>query len=152
VRFLLVDRIIQLESGRRARALKNITLSEDLFTHHFPEQPLMPGTLLLECMVQLADAVMREASDFEHLGILVQVGRLRLRRVVTPGDQIELEVKLKSTDGDAHCFDAQARVNGSVSASAEFTLLRKLLEDFETKAEARRLFRLIQPRDVINVE
>jgi 3-hydroxyacyl-[acyl-carrier-protein] dehydratase len=151
VRFLLVDRITQLESGVRASGVKNVTLSEDLFTHHFPEQPLMPGTLLLESMVQLADAIVREASDFQYLGILTQVTRLRLRRAVTPGDQIELEVKLKSTDGDTLTFEGQARVGGAASASTEFTLSRRLLADFEVPAEARRLFRLLQPRNIIDV-
>jgi len=152
VRFLLVDRILELESGQRARAVKNVTLSEDLFTHHFPEQPLMPGTLLLECMVQVADALIREASDFEYLGLLTQVGRLRLRRIVTPGDQVELEVNLKSSDGELRGFGGQARVSGVVSASAEFTLSRRPLADFESRSEARRLFGLLQPRAIIEVE
>ena len=112
----------------------------------------MPGTMLLECMVQLAATIMREASDFEHLGILAQVSRLRLRRIVTPGDQVELEVKLKSADGDSHQFEGQCRVTGSVCASAEFAMMRRPLEDFESRAEARKAFQMLQPRRLFDME
>jgi 3-hydroxyacyl-[acyl-carrier-protein] dehydratase len=152
MRFLMVDRITALESGKLARAVKNVALSEDLFTHHFPDQPLMPGTMLLECMVQVADAIMREASNFESLGLLQHVNRLRLRRIVVPGDQVELEVKQKSSDGQQQCFEAQARVGGTVAASADFVMLSRPLEEFESVADARKLFRFLQPRNALDME
>ncbi len=152
MRFLLIDRILELESGQRARGVKNVTLSEDLFTHHFPERPLMPGTLLLECMVQLGDLLLREQSDFRLLGVLRQVGRLRLRRMVGPGDQVELTVEVTASDEETATFTGQARVGGAASASAEFCLRKTPLEELESRVEAKRQFRLLRPRNPLDLE
>jgi 3-hydroxyacyl-[acyl-carrier-protein] dehydratase len=152
MRFLLIDRMLELESGQRARGVKNVTLSEDLFTHHFPERPLMPGSLLLECMVQLGDLLLREQSDFRSLGILRHVSRLRLRRMVGPGDQVELSVDVASSEDETVSFVGRASVAGAASASAEFSLLKCPLEEFESRAEAQRQFRLLRPRNPFDVE
>lgn len=143
MRLLLVDRIVELESGQSARAIKNVTLSEDFLEHHFRERPVMPGTFIAECLVQLADWIIRESSTFQQLGLLVGLSRLKLRRMVTPGDQLLLEVKLRENEGDLARFDGRAHVGDTVAASAEFELQRCPLEAFESRAEAERLLRLI---------
>src|SRR5678816_1482356 len=99
MRFLLIDRITQLDRGTRARALKNVTLSEDYFTHHFPDQPIMPGALITECLVQLADWVLREREDFNVVALPSSFESVKFHQLVRPGDQLELEVELVGEEG-----------------------------------------------------
>ena len=143
MRFVLVDRVVELVSGERAVGIKNVTFSEDFFTHHFPERPLMPGTMILECLVQLADLVVREESRFEQLGMLAGLDSLKLYQVVRPGDQLKLEVQLSGGSGDQTKVGGRAAVGDQKVALATFFLMRCPLEKYERKTEAQRIFRLL---------
>ena len=142
MRFVLVDRIVELVRGEQALGIKNITFSEDFFTHHFPERPIMPGTLILECLVQLADLVIREASDFTQLGMLHTLNSVKLYQVVQPGDQLKLQVTLSGGEQDTQ-VSGRASVGDTRVAAASFKLQRHPLEDYERKSEAQRIFRLL---------
>lgn len=147
MRFLLVDSILELETGARAVGVKNVAMSEDFLADHFPDRPIMPGVLILESLVQLADWVVREASDFEEMGILSSLDRIKFRRVTRPGDQLRLQVELASSNGGAYDFDGKAYTNDALAASAKITLAAAPLGDYLDPEEARASLEILrQPR------
>jgi 3-hydroxyacyl-[acyl-carrier-protein] dehydratase len=148
VRFLLVDAILELESGSRAVGLKNLAMSEEYFADHFPEHPIMPGALVLEALVQLADWVVREASDFTVLGMASGFERIKFRRVTRPGDQLRLEVALAESDNGTHRFRAKAFSSDGLAASADLTLVEAPLGDYLDPAAARASLGLLR-RDAV---
>jgi 3-hydroxyacyl-[acyl-carrier-protein] dehydratase len=137
VRFLLVDSIIELERGSRAVGLKNIAMSEEYLADHFPERPIMPGALILESLVQLADWVIRDATDFRMIGLPAGFDRIKFRRVARPGDQLQLEVDLTSSDAGRHEFKGTAHNRAELAASAKLTLVEAPIEDYVDPAAAR---------------
>jgi len=144
VRFLLVDRIVELERGRRATGIKNVTLSEDFLADHFPEQPVMPGVMIAEAMAQLADWVVREASDFRCMGVVSSYDRLRFRNFVVPGDQLRLEVEITGQDASQATVKGKAYREGQVVTSAEFTLALREAEPAMV-AQSTHQFGVIRP-------
>src|SRR5437773_4369153 len=102
--FLLVDRILEIEPGKRAVGLKNVTFNEPFFQGHFPGQPIMPGVLQIEAMAQLAGALlMRKAENSQKLAVLLSIDQCKLRKTVVPGDQLRIEAEaLKIKARTAH--------------------------------------------------
>ncbi|MGH2537008.1 MAG: 3-hydroxyacyl-ACP dehydratase FabZ family protein [Candidatus Promineifilaceae bacterium] len=147
MRFLLVDRILTLERGRRAVGIKNIAMSEEYLAYHFPDRPIMPGMLIVEALVQLADWVVRENSDFTQLGMATAFSRLKFRRVARPGDQLRLEVDFVSLAEGAAEVKARALKGADLAASGSFTLALQPLEGYLAPAEARRLYALLTAPD-----
>lgn len=96
--FLMVDRVVELEPGKRAVALKNVTVNEPHFAGHYPGRPIMPGVLLLEALAQVGGlAVMVPDEDKvpdSRVPLLAGVDKARFRRPVVPGDQLRLEVDI----------------------------------------------------------
>ena len=94
--FLLVDRVISLELGKRIVALKNISINEPFFQGHFPGRPIMPGVLIIEALAQ-AGGILALLSTPENLGnpsiFLLGMDKVRFRKPVVPGDQLRLEVE-----------------------------------------------------------
>jgi 3-hydroxyacyl-[acyl-carrier-protein] dehydratase len=129
MRFLLIDSILELEP-RRAVGLKNVTMSEDFLADHFPDRPIMPGVLILEALVQLADWVVRDATEFDKLGVVTGFDRIKFRRVARPGDQLRLEVDLKSSENGQHEFRGTAYSDGAVAASANIVLGEASLSNY----------------------
>ncbi len=120
--FLLVDRVLELEGYRRAVGIKNVTVNEPFFQGHFPDQPIMPGVLILEALAQLAGTLLLRRMEYTgKLPILWAIDKVKLRRSVVPGDQLRLEVeatKIKDTMGRVECM---AKVNEHVAAEALMT-------------------------------
>ena len=120
--FLLVDRILELEVGKRAVGLKNVTANEPFFQGHFPGHPIMPGVLIVEALAQVAAfAVLGVEGAGGRLGFFAGIDRFRFRRPVIPGDQLRLEVellRLRSSVGKAR---VRATVEGEVAAEGEIT-------------------------------
>jgi 3-hydroxyacyl-[acyl-carrier-protein] dehydratase len=139
-----VDRITELESGKRAAAVKNVTMSEDFFAHHFPDHPIMPGALITECLVQLADWLLRENGDFDCVGMPSSFDTIKFHRLVRPGDQLRLEVALLGNDDGQYCFQGHARCDGHVVAAARFTMSLTPAKDLLPAEESKRLFNLIR--------
>jgi len=146
MRFLLVDKIISLESGKRAVGIKNVTLSEDFFTDHFPGQPIMPGALITECLVQLADWVIREKYNFEQISFPTTFERVKFHRLVRPGDQLCLEVELSADERGVTTVRGNATCDGHTAASAEFTVRVESSSAFDTPEDARSLFGVLLPQ------
>lgn len=120
--FLLVDRVVELEQGKRLSAIKNVSINEPFFQGHFPDQPVMPGVLILEALAQatglLAFAEMGDAHKTK-LYMLVGIDKARFRGQVLPGDQLLLDISLKRNMRGIGMYQCQALVDGTVVAEAE---------------------------------
>ena len=119
--FLLVDRVIESEPGKRLVAIKNVTINEPFFQGHFPSKPVMPGVLLIEGMAQSTGLLAMESVDVPQDAIyyLVGVDKARFKRPVVPGDQVVFEVEVLKRKREIWVFDASAKVDGKLAASAE---------------------------------
>ena len=122
--FLLVDRVIELEPNQRVRAIKNVTFNEPFFQGHFPGRPVMPGVLVIEAMAQAGGLLTQlsqpaGSSKEGQLFYLVKVDNARFNRMVVPGDQLDIEVKVKRVIRNMALYECAARVDGHVVASAE---------------------------------
>lgn len=144
MRFLLVDAIVTLERGSRAVGVKNLAMSEDYFADHFPARPIMPGALIVEALVQLADWVVRDASDFGAIGVATGFDRIKFRRVTRPGDQLRLEVDLTASDQGTHEFRGKAFSRDELAASASLTLVEAPLADYLDPDAARASLALLR--------
>jgi 3-hydroxyacyl-[acyl-carrier-protein] dehydratase len=145
MRFLLVDRIEEVEPGRRATAWKNAAMSEDYFEWHFPEQPIVPGVLVLEALSQLAGWLEAASSDFERWVLLDRVKTARYYEFARPGDRIDLEVEIvDGDDPERRSYRATSQVAGKRAAVVEFEGKVVPLEDLEGGARARRAFRVLR--------
>jgi 3-hydroxyacyl-[acyl-carrier-protein] dehydratase len=122
--FLLVDRIVELEEGRRAVGLKAVTQNEPFFQGHFPSFPVMPGVLIAEALAQVgAVAVLRSGRGGGRIPFLAGLDNFRFRRQVTPGDVLRLEVtlgRLRERAGRGH---GVATVDGELAAEGNITFL-----------------------------
>ena len=117
--FLMVDRISELETGKRAVGIKNVSLNEPHFQGHFAGQPVMPAVLILEAMAQVGAVALLSSCDRGKLALFTGVDRARFRRVVKPGDQLVLEVSLERLRGSVGKGRGVARVDGNVVAEAD---------------------------------
>lgn len=121
--FLLIDRIREIELGKRIVALKNVTINEPFFQGHFPQRPIMPGVLILEAMAQAAGILvfrtLGERPDANSVYYLAGIDKARFKRPVVPGDQLELEVVLERGVRGVWKFSCTARVDGAPVCEAE---------------------------------
>ncbi|MBS4538841.1 3-hydroxyacyl-ACP dehydratase FabZ [Clostridium sp. D2Q-11] len=93
--FLLVDKIVELEEGTKAVGIKNVTMNEPFFQGHFPNNPLMPGVLIVEAMAQVgAVAVMTLEENKDKLAVFTGIDKVRFKKQVRPGDTLRMEVEL----------------------------------------------------------
>ena len=123
--FLLVDRILEIEPGKRAVGLKNVTANEPQFTGHFPDRPIMPGVLIIEALAQVGAVLMLQQDSHKgKLALFAGIDDCRFRRQVGPGDQLVLTVDVLKLRGSFGRVAAKATVDGHLAAEAEllFTL------------------------------
>jgi|UniRef100_UPI004048E623 3-hydroxyacyl-[acyl-carrier-protein] dehydratase len=118
--FLLVDRVLELEAGKRVKALKNVTMNEPHFTGHFPEFPVMPGVLILEALAQTA-ALLTFGKDSvdDSVYFFVGIDNARFKRPVTPGDQLILNASIERFKSGIWKFKTFATVNDVVVTEAD---------------------------------
>ena len=121
--FLLVDRVVEIDRGKRIQALKNVSVNEPFFTGHFPARPVMPGVLIVEALAQAAGLLsfdmMGEAPDSNTVFYFVGIDNARFKRPVEPGDQLILDVELDRIKGGIYKFKCVARVDGNVACEAD---------------------------------
>jgi 3-hydroxyacyl-[acyl-carrier-protein] dehydratase len=121
--FLLVDRIVEIEPGKRIVGIKNVTYNEPFFPGHFPGRPIMPGVLIVEAMAQTAGVLafnsMPEAEQRKPAYFL-GLDNVRFRKPVTPGDQLRLELEITRHRQAIWGFKGKALVDGQLVAEAEF--------------------------------
>jgi beta-hydroxyacyl-ACP dehydratase FabZ len=119
--FLLVDRVLELEPGKRAVGLKNVTINEAFFNGHFPGNPIMPGVLIIEAMAQVGGVLLLASTSNEgKLAFFAGIDKIRFRRPVLPGDQLVTEVTLLKTKGDIGRVAVVGRVDGQIVAEGEY--------------------------------
>jgi 3-hydroxyacyl-[acyl-carrier-protein] dehydratase len=118
--FLLVDRILELESGVRAVGLKNVTINEPFFAGHFPQFPVMPGVLIIEALAQVGAAALLSVEENKgKIGFFAGIDGARFRGMVTPGDTLRLEVTITRMKGSIGKGQGVASVDGKTVAEAE---------------------------------
>ena len=127
--FLLIDRIISMELDKSVVAIKNVTMNEGFFVGHFPNKPVMPGVLILEAMAQAAGVLAYKSHNLTpESGVLYYfagIDNARFRRIVEPGDQLRLEVKVLRTKKDFWKLEGFAYVGDQLASSAEFLSARR---------------------------
>lgn len=120
--FLLIDRIIEVEPGKRIVGVKNVTANEQFFQGHFPDFPIMPGVLIVEALAQAgAVLLLAQPEGRGKLPLFAGIDGFRFRRPVVPGDQLRLEVELTMRRGAIGKGKARATVNGELAAEGELT-------------------------------
>ncbi|MBF0123492.1 MAG: 3-hydroxyacyl-ACP dehydratase FabZ, partial [Candidatus Omnitrophica bacterium] len=118
--FLLVDRILELEVGKRAVAIKNVTMNEAFFQGHFPGKPVMPGVLMVEAMAQVAGVVALSKPELKgKLAFFMSVDGVKFRRVIEPGDQVVMEVEITKARSRSGQAKGVCKVAGEVACEAE---------------------------------
>src|SRR3954451_22912862 len=123
---LLVDRMVDVVKNQSAVGIKNVTINENFFQGHFPEHPVMPGVLIIECMAQTAAVLVVETLGPESRGKLVYfrtVENAKFRRPVGPGDQMRVHVVRERQRANIWKFTAEAKVDGKVVAEATYAAM-----------------------------
>ncbi|KOP69647.1 hypothetical protein AMS59_22235 [Lysinibacillus sp. FJAT-14745] len=118
--FLLVDRVLELEEGQRAVAIKNVTINEEFFNGHFPNYPVMPGVLIVEALAQVSAIIMlTKEGNQGRLGLLAGIDNCRFKKQVKPGDQLRLEVEITRLKGAIGKGRGIATVDGEIACETE---------------------------------
>ena len=124
--FLMIDRIVGIEAGRKAIGIKNVTINEPYFVGHFPVKPIMPGVMIIEAMAQTSAAFISCVEEFDmerRVVYFMSIDRARFRRPVEPGDKLELHVTLTRAKGPVRKFHGDAIVDGQLMAEADFAAM-----------------------------
>lgn len=146
MRYYLIDRIIEIEKNAGAKGIKNCSMTEDFFTEHFPQQPIMPGLLMMEGLVQLSSWLISFSTDFKKKGLLQNISVAKYWNLATPGDQLTLTTEIKNSKNDT---DREMDFKGTVKRdekkilTAQFTLKVVDLEEYESEADARKHYSIL---------
>jgi len=130
--FLLVDRVLELDVGKSIHAYKNVTFNEHFFTGHFPHHPVMPGVLIMEALAQAAGILsfktLGEIPTEDSVFYFVGIDEARFKKLVMPGDQLHLHVSIERQMRGIWKYDAVAKVDGEVVASAKLMCAKREIE------------------------
>ncbi|MHC4616551.1 MAG: 3-hydroxyacyl-ACP dehydratase FabZ family protein [Planctomycetota bacterium] len=130
MRFILIDKIVLLEPGRRIKTVKSVSLAEEYLADHFPTFPVLPGVLLLEGLIESASWLVRETENFAHSMILLQQARnVKYRSFLAPGGRIEYTVEVKAIEENLSSFTGSGLSHGELIVEAKFGLRHFNLAD-----------------------
>jgi 3-hydroxyacyl-[acyl-carrier-protein] dehydratase len=122
--FLLVDRITHIDPGIKAIGIKNVTINEEFFIGHFPNNPIMPGVLIIEAMAQVAGILAFQSGAQKGNSVyFMSIEKAKFRKPVVPGDQIRMEVTILQQRGNVWKFSGLTYVDDKIAAEAEFTAM-----------------------------
>ncbi len=120
--FLLVDRIVEWDPGKRIVGIKNVTINEPFFQGHFPDHPIMPGVLIVEALAQTGGILALKAMGGEkRIAYFTGIDNCKFRRPVVPGDQLRLEITVIARKGPMWKMHGEARVDGALAAKGDVT-------------------------------
>jgi beta-hydroxyacyl-ACP dehydratase FabZ len=133
--FLLIDRVIEFEPGKRIIAIKNVTFNEPFFQGHFPGAPVMPGVLVIEAMAQAGGLVLLGTIDDPQSKVMLFTGidKAKFRRPVVPGDTLRIEMTLLRFNGRLCRLRGEAYVEGKLAAEAEVSSILVERSSIESK-------------------
>ncbi len=119
--FLLVDRIVEVEEGKRIVGIKNVTINEPFFQGHFPGHPVMPGVLIIEAMAQVGGvfAIVSDKIGDDMVTYFAGIDNARFRKPVGPGDTLRFELELMARKRGLYCFSGKAYVGDTLVAEAD---------------------------------
>lgn len=118
--FLLIDRITECVPGQYVKGYKNVTINEDFFNGHFPDNPIMPGVLMIEALAQLSSGILMTLPQYKgKLALFAGIDGVRFKRVVTPGDRLDLYAEIIKIKGPVCKSSCKASVDGQVVTEAE---------------------------------
>ncbi len=127
--FLLVDRVLEIEPGKSIHAYKNVTINEPFFVGHFPHHPVMPGVLIMEALAQAAGILsfksMDEKPSPDTVFYFAGIDDARFKKPVMPGDQLHLHVEIERQMRGVWKYNAEARVDGQLAASAKLMCAKR---------------------------
>ncbi|HEY8448315.1 MAG TPA: 3-hydroxyacyl-ACP dehydratase FabZ [Thermomicrobiales bacterium] len=119
--FLLVDKVIEIEPGKRAVGIKNVTINEPFFQGHFPEYPVMPGVLIVEALAQVGAVAILMVEEFKgRIAFFAGLDNVRWKRQVKPGDTLRLEVEVGQIRRSIGTGTGTATVDGELACRGEF--------------------------------
>ncbi len=124
--FLLIDRLVEIVPGKSAVGVKNVTIGDHFFQGHFPDQPIMPGVLIIEAMAQTAGTLVVDTMGPDAEGKLVyfmSIENARFRKPVIPGDTLRIHVTRQQHRGNVWKFKGEAKVDGVLRAEAVYTAM-----------------------------
>lgn len=130
--FLLVDRVVEIEMGKRILAYKNVTVNEQFFEGHFPDNPIMPGVLIIEALAQAAGVLGFKSQEKKpkdgYLYYFVGADEVRLKRPVVPGDQLKLEATIVTNRRGVYKFACRASVGDELVGEAIIMCAERKME------------------------
>ena len=124
--FLLVDRITECVPGKYSKGYKNLTMNEEFFQGHFPENPIMPGVLQIEAMAQCSAPILLTLDEYKgKLTLFAAMENVRFKNIVRPGDRFDMEIQLTKIKGPIGKVHAVGSVDGKVAVEADMTVCMK---------------------------
>ncbi len=130
MRFILIDKIVSLDSGKVIKAVKGVSLAEEYLADHFPTFPVLPGVLLLEGLIESASWLVREAENFAHSMILLEEARnVKYKSFLAPGAQVEYTVEARTIEENVSSFTGFGESGGERIVEARFGLRHFNLAD-----------------------
>lgn len=125
--FQMIERVLELEPGKRAVGLKNVSVNEPYFIGHFPDAPIMPGVLITEACAQLSSLVFEaDGTDEENIYVLLKIDNFKFIKPVIPGDTLKIEVNFVKQMGPLATFNAKVMVEDNIVSKGEMTFTKVL--------------------------
>jgi 3-hydroxyacyl-[acyl-carrier-protein] dehydratase len=130
MRFILIDKVVSLKTGKEIKAVKSVSLAEEYLADHFPTFPVLPGVLLLEGLIESASWLVREAENFAHSMILLEEARnVKYKSFLAPGAQVEYTVEARTIEENVSSFTGFGESGGERIVEARFGLRHFNLAD-----------------------
>ena len=130
MRYLLIDKIKKIVCNEQITAIKNVALSEDVFTDHFIGYPVMPGAMLIEAAAQASTALLEVSADFKVKALLTIVDKAKFRKLVRPGDRLLINVKIISMQSDSAMLDCEIKVDDNAVMNGRLVFSLRPADEF----------------------